>query len=187
MVLAEDVLEQAQKRVAEIIKEKNPDLKNKLHVVKAVAMGAIKYFDLSHNRHSDYEFDWDKALDFEGNSGPYIQYAYARLCGILSKVNLQGSHDITDITMSETERQLILKLVSFDDAVSDALKDYLPNLLANYLYELAALVNKFYHESPVMKETDEKLKYLRLGLILSSRQILGKGLSLLGIQSLEEM
>ncbi len=188
MVLAEDVLSEARKRVAKIIKEKNPDLADKEKVIRAVSVGAIKYFDLSHNRHSDYEFDWDEALDFEGNSGPYVQYAYARLCGILSKVNLQGSHKLESIEdIKPTERELMVKLLALPDVVTDSLKDYMPNLLANYVYELAGLINKFYHESPVMAEKDDKIKFFRLNLIKSAKEVLGQALGLLGIEPLEEM
>lgn len=187
MVLAHDVVAEARKRVAKIIKEKNPDLADKEKVIHAVAIGSLKYYDLSHNRRSDFEFDWDEALDFEGNSGPYLQYAYARLSGILNKVNLQGSHDLSQVVISATERQIILKLSALDEVVAESLKDYLPNLLANYLFELASLINKFYHESQVAKESDEKLKFLRLTIIRQARSVLGTGLSLLGIEALEEM
>ena len=187
MVLAEDVLTEAKKRVAKIIKEKNPDVADKARVIHAVAVGALKFYDLSHNRHSDFEFDWDEALDFEGNSGPYLQYAYARLSGILAKVNMLGRVDLNGIEVSATEHELMVKLLGLTEVVSDSLKSYLPNLLVNYLYELSGLINKFYHESPVMKEENEKLKYFRLLLIQAARQTLGKGLELLGIEALEEM
>jgi arginyl-tRNA synthetase len=187
MVLASDVIDEARKRVAKIIKEKNPDLANKEKVIHAVSVGALKYYDLSHNRRSDFEFDWDEALDFEGNSGPYLQYAYARLSSILNKVRHQGSHDLAGVKISATERQLILKSLMLAEVVGESLKDYLPNLLANYLYELAGLIAKFYHESPIMKEEDEKLKFLRLSLVQAARITLGKGLTLLGIEPLEEM
>lgn len=187
MVLAEDVITEARKRVAKIIKEKNPDLVNKEKAIGAVALGALKYYDLSHNRHSDFEFDWDEALDFEGNSGPYLQYAYARLSSILNKVRMQGSHDLAGVKISTTERELILKSLMLPEIVADSLKDYLPNLLANFLYELSGIINKFYHDSPIMKEEDEKLKYLRLNIIQVARNTLGKGLNLIGIEPLDEM
>lgn len=187
MVLAEDVIAEAKKRVSKIIAEKNPDLRDKASATNAVAIGALKYYDLSHNRHSDFDFSWDDALDFEGNSGPYLMYAYARLSGILSKVNLQGSHDLSDAAISATERELIIKSQALHEIVTESLQTYLPNLLANYLFELAGLINKFYHESQVLKEENEKLKYLRLAIIRSAREVLGKGLNLLGIEALEEM
>jgi arginyl-tRNA synthetase len=187
MVLADDVIDEAKKRVAKIVKEKNPDLPDKAKVIHAVAIGALKYYDLSHNRHSEFEFDWDEALDFEGNSGPYLQYAYARLSGILTKVNMTGKINLDGIKISETEHELMVKILGLEEVVPELLKEYLPNLLANYLYELSGLINKFYHESPVMKEEDGKLKYFRLQLIQSAKEVLGKGLGLLGIEALEEM
>lgn len=189
MVLAEEVIRQAEEKVAKIIAEKNPDLKNKEQVVKAVAKGAIKYFDLSHNRHSDIEFDWNKVLDFEGDSGPYLQYAYARLSSILKKSQISNVKFQTNIKcqISNTERELLFKISILSEIVEDAVKEYLPNILANYLYNLATLINKFYHESPVMAEKNEDIKNFRLGLISKAKDTLGKGLDLLGIKALEEM
>jgi arginyl-tRNA synthetase len=188
MVLVEDLISEAEEKVAKIIQEKNPDLKNKDHVTKAVAKGAIKYFDLSHNRHSDIEFDWERALDFEGDSGPYIQYAYARLSSILRKAQIPDSKfQIPNTSISNTERELLFKISLLPEIVKDAMKDFLPNILANYLYSLAGLINRFYHESPVLAETDEEKKALRLKLIESAKKVLGQGLGLLGIEALEEM
>ena len=185
MVLAEDVLAEANKRVAKIIAEKNPDLKNKEKVIHAVSVGALKYFDLSRNRHSDIEFDWDKVLDFEGDSGPYLQYAYARLSSILRKAGLDGK--FTDVAISATEREVLFKSSILAEVVQESLKDYLPNILANYLFNFATLLNKFYHESPVTQEKDEKVKDFRLALISSAKNVLGQGLKLLGIEPLDEM
>ncbi len=202
MVLAEDVISQAEKKVSKIIQEKNPDLKNKEQVIKAVTKAAIKYFDLKHNRHSDIEFDWEEVLDFEGDSGPYLQYAYARLASILRKnnppgagapppLNLRGgklaSGKAGELLISTTERELLFKLSILPEIVNDSLKEYLPNILANYLYSLATLINKFYHESPVTQEKDESLKNFRLDLAASAKETLGQGLNLLGIEVLEEM
>ncbi len=186
MVLAEDVIVQAEQKVQKIIAEKNPDLASLKEVVPAVAKGAIKYFDLSHNRHSDIEFDWDKALDFEGNSGPYLQYTHARLSSILRK---SGSitYNLKPITCSPTEREILFKVTILEEVVNEAVKDYLPNVLTNYLYDLAGLANRFYHESPVIAEKDEEVKNFRLGLIASAKKTLAKGLDLLGIEPLEEM
>ncbi len=197
MVLATDVIAQMEEKVAKIIQDKNPDLADKQVVIKAVTKAALKYYDLSHNRNSDYEFNWDEALDFDGNSGPYLQYVYARLSSILRKVDpspglrppspsgrgIKGE----GINPTETERQVMFELTKLDDMVAESLKDYLPNIFANYLYHLAGLLNKFYHRSPVLKETDENKKQFRLQLIASSRKVFGKGLDLLGIKALEEM
>jgi len=189
MVFAKDVLSQAEEQVAKIIEEKNPDLKNKSAAVKAVSLGALKYYDLKHNRHSDIEFDWDQALDFDGDSGPYLQYAYARLSSILKKAMQESSDGLRTSggKISSTERELMFKLSILPEIVEDALEDFLPNVLANYLYELATLINKFYHESPVTQEKDEEVKSFRLSLIRKAKEVLGQGLNLLGIQPLEEM
>src|SRR3989344_2390576 len=196
MVLAEDVITQAEEKVAKIVSEKNPDLKDKQAVIKAVTKGALKYFILKHNRHSDIEFDWVEVLDFEGDTGPYLQYAYARLASILRRVipdSIRNQDDRIlnqvqdDNKISATERELLFKLSILPEIVEDALKDYMPNILANYLYKLATLINKFYHESPVVQEKDEAKKNFRLALILKAQTTLGQGMSLLGIHALEEM
>ncbi len=185
MILAEDVITQAEEKVAKIIAEKNPDLKNKEHVIKAVTKSALKYFDLKHNRHSDIEFDWDEVLDFEGDSGPYLQYAYARLNSILKKAGSEG--EFSDIKFSDTEREILFKSSILAEVVEDAAKDYLPNILANYLFNFATLLNKFYHESPVTQEKDEDIRNFRLALIAKAKGTLGRGLDLLGIEALDEM
>jgi arginyl-tRNA synthetase len=189
MVLANDVIKTAQDKVAKIIAEKNPDLKNKDEVVKAVAKGALKYFDLSHNRHSDIEFDWDEALSFEGNSGPYLQYVYARLSSILRKAEQgeAGGGRLEAEEVTDTERQIMFALTKLPDVVAESMKDYLPNILVNYLHNLSALINKFYHESPVAKEENQNTRNFRLVLVAACKQVLGQGLDLLGIKALEEM
>jgi len=193
MVKASDLIMQAEEKVAKVIAAKNPDLKNKQQVIKAVTKAALKYFDLKHNRHSDIEFDWDEVLDFEGDSGPYLQYAYARLSSILKKSQITNNKSQINSkfqipnSITATERELLFKLSILPEVVEDALKDYLPNILAHYLYDLATLINKFYHESPVIAEPNEDIKNFRLGLIAAAKNTLGQGLDLLGIKALEEM
>jgi arginyl-tRNA synthetase len=189
MVLAEDVVAQSKEKVAKIIEEKNPDLKNKEVVVRAVAIAALKYFDLSHNRHSDIEFNWDEALNFEGNSGPYLQYAYARLSSILRKTKISPPREgeLEGVGISETERQIMVELLKWPEKVEEVMGDYMPNVLVTYLFDLSNLLNRFYHESPVLKEPDEEKKQLRLNLAQAAKNTLGEGLKLLGITPLEEM
>jgi arginyl-tRNA synthetase len=186
MVLAEDLVSQAEEKVKKIIAEKNPDLAGKEDAAKVVAKGAIKFFDLSHNRNSDIEFDWERALDFEGKSGPYLQYSYARLSSILRKEKFTPSAS-QPVDITPTERLLMLEIAMFEDVVQESAEQYLPSILANYLYNLASLVNKFYHESPVIKEADLSKKQFRLNLVIAGREVLKKGLDLLGIKTLEEM
>lgn len=184
----EKVIEEAQNRAKKIIEEKNPELKNKEEVARKVGLGALKYFDLSHNRKSDIEFLWEDALSFEGNTGPYLQYTYARLRSILRKY---GKNPIWNLgakaNMDTREKQLFLAVSQFDESLEDAITDYLPNILSNYLYGLAQKANEFYHSHPVLQESDEQKKQLRLVLISAVAETLKKGLYLLGIDAPEEM
>ncbi len=179
------VKEQAQK----IIEEKNPELANKSEVAKQVASAAIKYFDLSHNLHTDIVFDPKKAVSFEGNTGPYLQYSYARIQGILRKGKInEGRGQINQLsTLNPLELVILRKLVQFPQTISQVAEDYLPNLLCNYLFELSQSFNAFYQEVPVLQESDEKIKDFRLKLITATAQVIRNGLYLLGIKAPEEM
>jgi len=187
MVLAEELIKTANEKVSKIIASKNPSLKDKAHIAKVIAQGAIKYFDLAHNRHSDIEFDWDKALDFNGDSGPYLQYTYARLSSILRKAEVPSSKFQVPSSMTPTEREVLFKSTILAEIVSDTAKEYMPNILANYLFSFATLLNKFYHESPVLAEKDQAIKNFRLSLIAQAAKILGQGMDLLGIEPVAEM
>ena len=202
-VSLKNLVEEAQKRARKIIEEKNPDLENKEAVAKKVALAAIKYFDLSHNRKTEIVFNWDKALSFEGNTGPYLQYTHARIHGILRKNLLpepvEGqifsnklSHSTSSgsnllATMNASELLVLRELVQFPEVVAQVAQDYLPNLLCNYLFELSQSFNSFYQEVPVLAETDVTLKTFRLQLITATAQVLKNGLYLLGIEAPEEM
>lgn len=188
MVLVEDVLRHAQEKAAKIIEEKNPGLEKKQEAVKAIAVGALKYFDLSHNRHSDIDFDWDTALSFEGNSGPYLQYTHARLRSILRKAQTDwhSSKPAMERLPEDSARRAMVMIENFQDIVAEALSDYMPNLFANYLYELAETLNRFYHESPVLAAEGETRDF-RLHVVSAGANTLAEGLRLLGITPLEEM
>lgn len=188
MVLVEEVLEQAQQKVAQIIEEKNPDLPNKKEAVRAISIGAIKYFDLSHNRHSDIDFDWNSALSFEGNSGPYLQYTYARLKSILRKAGTENWQELelSPQFMDESARKVSVMIQKFSDVVTESLTEFMPNILANYLYELAESLNRFYHDNPVLK-AEGGARDLRLHVVSAGAKTLAEGLKLLGIIPLEEM
>ena len=164
------------------IKFKKGEMKD---IVHAVAIGAVKYNDLSQNRMSDISFDWDKMLSFEGNSGPYLQYTYARLKSILRKAKTVPRKRI-DSVGSEKDQALILKLAEFPWVLQRTIDAYLPNYLANYLYELAKEINSFYHSEPVLYSEPE-IRALRLNLVKSSARTLKTGLNLLGIETVERM
>jgi len=195
IISLQNLIDEAQKRALAIIEQKNPELANKESIAKLVGLSAIKYFDLSHNRKSEIVFTWDKALSFEGNTGPYLQYTHARIQGILRKsgqstvgqapglLDQQGKA----LPYTEHEISILRKLLKFPETVAQVSQDYFPNNLCNYLFELSQNFNSFYQEVPVLAETNEAIKNFRLQLISATAQVLSSGLYLLGIEAPEEM
>ncbi len=201
------VLDEAERRARAIIQEKNPELANREEVAQMVGLGALKYFDLSHNRKSDIVFDWDRALAFEGNTGPYLQYTHARLRSILRKVNPSTSSgnisgekstrgnisraksrdNLQASELDPLEHHIAASILRFPEAIEDTLKEYFPNVLVNYLYHLAQVANEFYHSHPVMQEEDAKKRAVRVALVSAAATTLKNGLGLLGIEAPEEM
>lgn len=186
----ENLLAEAEKRALEIIQEKNPDLADKETVSKQVALAAIKYFDLSHNRSTEIVFTWEKALSFDGNTGPYLQYTYARIHGIFRKMgedmaSIKGAEFTGELAAQEAA--VLRKIQHFAEIVESASEQYLPNIICNYLFELAQSFNAFYQEIPILKEENEAKRLMRLNLIKATAQVLKNGLNLLGIEAPEEM
>jgi len=186
-----DLLTEAVERAQKIIEEKNPDLApdERARVAEMVGIGAVKYADLSQNRNSDYRFDWDKLLAFDGNTAPYLQYAHARIRSIFRKAERPDWRLAADAALAvehEAERALAVMLLRFADVVHEVLDDYLPNLLTDHLFNLAQTFNAFYRDCPVLSSTGVALD-TRLALCdLTARQI-KLGLSLLGIEAPERM
>lgn len=188
IVHADEFIRSVQDKALAIINEKNPDLKDKELVAKQVASGAIKYFQLSHNLKSDIVFDPQKVVTFEGSTGPYLQYSHARIHGIIrkaGKINTDFNHDT--IKLDELETTVLRKLHQFPEVLAEVARDAVPNLLCNYLIELAQGFNSFYQTIPVLQEQDENLKAFRFSLISATAQIMNNGLDLLGIEAPEEM
>ena len=188
----QNLIDEAQKRAVAIIQEKNPTLENQQAVAREVALAAIKYFDLSHNRKTEIVFTWDKALSFEGNTGPYLQYTHARIHGILRKAHTAEPpwHPAAvekTAPLEPAERVVLSKLVHFSEILTQVAEEFLPNLLCNYLFELAQNFNQFYENSPVIQEKDESKKQLRLAICSATAQVISNGLYLLGINAPEEM
>lgn len=186
----ENLIAEAEKQALAIIQEKNPGLEDKETVAKKVALAAIKYFDLSHNRSTEIVFTWDKALSFEGNTGPYLQYTHARINGILRKGGITEKPKILEDLKGEisaSELAVLQKLFKFSESIEQVVVDYTPNLICNYLFELAQNFNAFYEEMPILKEVDEAKRTFRLNLIFATAQVLKNGLNLLGIEAPEEM
>ncbi len=182
-----NLLTEAEQRALDLVNKKNPDLDEaeRKTVAQAVGIGAVKYADLSKNRSSDYIFNWDTMLSFEGNTAPYLQYAYARIQSIFRKageVDQNAPLNLQDVA----EKQLAVKLLQLSEAVEVVAKDGTPNILCNYLFELAGNFMTFYEACPILK-ADNDVKNSRLKLAKLTAQTLKTGLNLLGIKTLERM
>lgn len=182
------VFDEAEMRARNVIQEKNPDLKNADEVAKKVSLGAIKFFDLSHNRTSDVVFRWEDALSFEGKTGPYIQYTYARLKSILRKSpDAIGEQFPNDAMLDSKERSLLLHCAHLPEVIERVIETWSPHLLAHYLFELSQKANEFYHSHPVLSEENNNKKELRLAIVQAVATTLAVGLQLLGIDAPGEM
>ncbi|HEY2800141.1 MAG TPA: arginine--tRNA ligase [Chthoniobacterales bacterium] len=187
-VALRDLLGEAVRRAQKIVAEKNPDLPEaeRNSIAKTIGIGAIKYADLSQYRMTDYIFSWDRMLSFQGNTAPYLQNAYVRIRSIFRK--LDGAFlRPNGLTLSEpAELNLAKRLAQFAEVVPQVLNDFRPNLLANYLFELANAFHAFYEACPVLK-ADEPARATRLALCELAARTLQKGLDLLGIAAPEKM
>ncbi len=193
VVFLEEVIEKAVRLAYEVVQKKNPKLaqSSKKKIANTVALGALKYTNLRENRHSDIRFDWQKMLDFSGDSGPYLQYTYARLRSILRKAQFPISNfqfpKNAKYLESEQELAIVRRMIEFPDAVKTAAETYATNYLCNYLYELAVAANKFYESTPILKDENAKRRYARLLLVKTVAGVLKEGLGLLGIGALEKI
>lgn len=181
-----ELLNKTHEKILQIISEKNPNLTDKETVAWQVAVGAIKYFDLSHNLKSDIVFRWEEVLDFEGNTGPYLQYTHARIKSILRKAGKISPSKRLRFQRPE-EWRLLRQMAFYPEAVGEAAKNYFPHYIANYLYKLASDFNLFYQRVQVLPEADKQLRNSRLLLISGVAQVLKNGLDLLGVEAPEEM
>lgn len=186
-----DLLDEAIERAGVLISQKSTALseQEKADVIEAVGIGSVKYADLSKNRTTDYVFEWDNMLSFEGNTAPYMQYAYTRIRSIFNRSQIalseveQAQLSITD----EKERALAIKLLQFEEAVQVVGKEGTPHVLCAYLYELAGVFSSFYEHCPILNNDDQQVKLSRLKLALLTERTLKQGLDLLGIKTVEKM
>lgn len=186
VILLEDVLNRAIELSLGIIKQKNPDLENKELVARQVGIGAVLFGDLVNDRVKDVEFDWDRILDFAGDTAPYIQYAHARICSMLRKQPWQAGEIRGELYTTKEEEALLLGMARFPGAIARSLELDKPSVLARYLVDLARDFNHFYHTCPVLKAEGD-VRNARLALVSAVRIVLAKGLALLGIAAPEEM
>ena len=182
-----DLLDEAESRVSALLDARGSTLKGeeRKQVIHNIAIGAVKYADLSKNRNTDYIFDWDQMLSFDGNTAPYLQYAYSRIRAIFRKAEITPGNIIIS---NDAEQELAAKLLGFGEAVRQTGDKCLPNILCTYLYELACLYMHFYETCPVLKDgVDEKTRRSRLAFCALTAVVLKQGLKLLGINVMEQM
>ncbi|MBW2984436.1 arginine--tRNA ligase [Candidatus Woesearchaeota archaeon] len=185
LVLLEDFMKEAVEKAKNEIKKRHE--KTNDENARKIAYGAIKYSILRVSPDKNVVFDWKIALSFEGDTGPYLQYAYARICSILRKYGKKvGNKADLSLLKEDAEAKLIKKLNDFPRIVSSSTKHLTPHLIANYLYELSQSFSEFYHSCPVL-QAEEELKKARLLLVSCVKQVLKNGLNLLGIEVLEKM
>ncbi len=183
------LLEEAQERAFQLVASKNPDMpeEEQRNIGRVVGIASVKYADLSKNRTSDYVFNWDNMLSFEGNTAPYLLYAYSRVASIVRRSEMDVSALNAPITVVEDqERALAVKLCQFEEAIQQVINDGMPHFMCAYLYELAGIFMSFYEACPILNAEDA-LKESRLQLALSTAATLKQGLELLGIETLERM
>ena len=186
-----DLLVEAVERAEQLLRSKNTDLGDDeiKAIARSVGIGAIKYADLSKTRTNDYIFDWDAMLSFDGNTAPYLQYAYTRIRSIFRKAGLDADTFSADICLTAAqEKTLVMKLLQFDDIVDQVAAEGYPHILCNYVYELASAYMTFYEHCPVLKdEVADNIQKSRLQLCKLTSETIAKGLELLGIEVMEKM
>ena len=183
------VLEEAVQRAKSVVDDKSNGLseKEKEDVAERIGIGAIKYFELSQSRVSDYIFSWDKMLALQGNTAPYMINAYVRTRSIFRKIGDNADISLHDLALSnDSERSIAIKLCQYSEVVPEVMTDYRPNLLATYLYELAQTFHSFYEQCPVLN-SEEQTRNTRLALCEATSKVLKHGLELLGIYPPDKM
>ena len=175
----------AVEKVGVIMDEKNPDLENKNEIAEAVGVGAIVFHYLSNNRMRDINFMLEDALSFDGNTGPYAQYTYARCCSILEKAGEYNYNTESICELGEEEKELAKVLIKFPEKIEEALADYEPSVITRYILDLCASFNRFYHNCQILNAGAEK--DTRLALTCAAKQVLGTALRLICLKTPEKI
>ncbi len=187
VVLMEDLLNQACAETKRIIEEKNPDLENKDAVSKQVGIGAVIFNDLFNTRIKDVVFSWERMLNFDGETGPYVQYTHARACSILKRADDLSLENVDFTVLSDEASLDVCKLLeSFPDKIRDAAEKCEPYIVTRHLVAIAQAFNKFYHDNPILS-SEAEVKKARLAVVVAVKIVLKEGLALLGISSPEQM
>lgn len=188
IIYLEELLNESIEKTKKIIEEKNPNLADKDNIAKIVGIGAILFNDMYNNRIKDVVFSWDKVLNFEGETGPYVQYTYARASSVLRKANYSKNNVSInyELLTDELAFNVVKLLQRFDGVVIDAAEKLEPSFVSRYVVNLAQAFNRFYHNCPIISD-DENLQNARLSLVSDVRDVIRKALELLGIKAPEQM
>lgn len=187
VILLDDLLKQSIDTVLETINEKNPELENKEEVANKIGVGAVIFTYLKNSREKDIVFDWKEMLSFEGETGPYVQYSYARAKSILRKAGEVNNDVDYSLLNSKEEFELVKTLENFNKNIHLALEKLEPSIVTRYVIEVAKGFNKFYNSHSVLNLEDEELKMARLKLVEATCQVIKNALELLGIDVVEKM
>ncbi|MBY4836754.1 arginine--tRNA ligase [Pantoea sp. DY-5] len=185
-----DLLDEAVERAHALVSEKNPEMSAQelKDLSEVVGIGAVKYADLSKSRTTDYIFDWDNMLAFEGNTAPYMQYAYTRVLSVFRKAGIDADSLSGDIVLTEErEAQLATRLLQFEEVITQVARDGTPHVMCAYLYDLAGQFSGFYEHCPILSAEDENIRLSRLQLAALTAKTLKQGLDTLGIKTVERM
>ncbi|PHV70614.1 arginine--tRNA ligase [Sporanaerobium hydrogeniformans] len=191
VVFLEDILNESIQKTKKIIEEKNPDLLNKDEIAKQVGIGAVIFDDMYNNIIKDIQFSWERVLNFDGETGPYVQYTHARACSVLKKANINLNQipqlDIDySIISDEASIGVIKELAVFEQTIREAAHKYEPSYIARYAVDLAQAFNKFYHDNAILVE-DHKVRDSRLAIVVAVKYVIKNALFLLGIEAPSQM
>ena len=189
VISAEWLINEVEGKITEIVVKSSKVEKDQVNdTSEKLAISSIKYSFLKNSIGKDISFDFDESLSLEGNSGPYLEYTFARCNSILTSLDSESEINFisSSYEMNEDEMAIMRQLVKYPETVSEAAQNYAPHLICNYLFNLAQKYNLFYHNNPILKSTDEE-KMLRLMITEATAQVLQNGLHLLGIQTVEKM
>ena len=191
VIFLEDVLNRAVEKTKEIIKEKNVNTDNIEETAKAVGIGAVVFNELSNYRIKDYVFSWDKVLNFEGETGPYVQYTHARACSVIRNAGKKTADEAAkgfdpSYIASDSAHRLIKLIYEFPDTVAEAGEKYEPSIVTRHIVDIAQAFNKFYHDEHILVDNEEEKK-AKVALVTAARDTIRNGLGLLGMKAPERM
>ena len=187
VVLLKDLFAAAIEKVTEIMEEKNPALKGRTDIAEAVGVGAIVFYYLSNNRIKDINFNMEDALSFDGSTGPYVQYTYARACSILEKAGYDGKIPASLTVTDPLEKTLLVTLSQFEERVRMALRDCEPSYITRYILDVAAAFNRFYHDCAIATAEDPAVRATRIALTAATKVVLGNAFGLVCLRKTEKI